>query len=95
MIHLKTLCDTRRQKKDDTYPIVFRITLNRKQQLISSGFSCHLKDWDASNNTVYVSNQNLKNVALRLKEKEYSLLEKIRPFEVKYSNCMEIKEVLN
>ena len=38
MVNLKTLLDTRRQKSDGSFNIIFRITHNRKVYTLNSGF---------------------------------------------------------
>jgi hypothetical protein len=39
--------DTRRKKVNDTYPLVFKITCNRKQFMIGTGISVPAQEWDA------------------------------------------------
>ena len=44
--------DTRRQKKDKTFPVIFRIGHNRRTIAINSGYSINEKEWDASERKV-------------------------------------------
>jgi integrase len=45
MVHLKTLLDTRRARKDGTYNIIFRLTFNKKVCTINSDFSIPVHFW--------------------------------------------------
>lgn len=45
--YLTLLLDTRRAKKDGSYPIIIRLTHLRKTTSIATGFSVKEKDWDA------------------------------------------------
>ena len=44
--NVKLILDTRRKKKNDTYPLVLRIIHNRKPAPIQTGYSLHEKDWN-------------------------------------------------
>jgi len=44
--------DTRRKKVNDTYPLVFKITCNRKQFMIGTGISIPAQEWDADNGII-------------------------------------------
>lgn len=94
MIHFKTICDTRRKKKDGTYPIVFRLTLNRKQKIISTGYSCTANQWDKKNGTVKPKTEKLILTAKRLREHELRILDKVRVFELKHPECKDVRELI-
>lgn len=49
--------DTRRIKKDDLYPVKYRITFNRDRKYFDSGFSLTVSDW---NNLPRTKNNKLK-----------------------------------
>jgi len=98
MINLKATCDKRRTKKDGTHPIVFRISLNGITRDISTGLSCHFKDWDYTNNLVSLNNNKLKILCDRLQEQELILLQKLREYERNPnadSNIQTIKEYIS
>ncbi len=50
MASIKVVLYTSKTLKDGTHPIMFRYTLNRKSKYVSTGFSCHEKEWDRKNN---------------------------------------------
>ena len=93
MIHLKSTCDTRREKKDGTHPIVFRITLNGKSRDLASGFSCKYKEWNSKKNCIRAKTEELLITAQRLKDKELLLMKQIREFENKHPKCVNPQEV--
>jgi hypothetical protein len=47
MATLNLVLDKRRVKKDSTYPVVFRLTANRKQAFIPTGISINEQDYIA------------------------------------------------
>ena len=50
MASLKLTLDTRRVKKDNTYPIVFRLAVNTSYRDIATGFSSKESDWNNRTN---------------------------------------------
>jgi integrase/recombinase XerD len=55
LIRMATLqldLDRRRKKVDDTYPLVFKITCNRKQVMINTGISIKELDFDSENGII-------------------------------------------
>ncbi len=52
MATLNLVLDKRRVKKDSTYPVVFRLTANRKQAFIPTGISINEQDYDEKNSLV-------------------------------------------
>ena len=44
--YLNLLLDTRRAKKDGSFPIILRLTHLRKTTSIATGFSVKKKDWN-------------------------------------------------
>ncbi len=48
MITIKTYLDTRRQKKDGTYPIKIRVTNKGNGFLISTGIFCKRENWETN-----------------------------------------------
>jgi len=69
--------DTRRKKKDNTYPIVFRINHDGNTSHINSGYSVIKNDWNNDKNFIKPSSkayQNIAKVNIKLKEKETAYL---------------------
>lgn len=54
--------DTRRKKKDGTYPVIMRMSHNRKTIPISLGISVAQKDWDAKRRLVKKSYKGVNSV---------------------------------
>lgn len=92
MIHLKTVLDQRRTRKDGTHPIVFRITLKGKSRDISSGLACSFMDWDQKNQSVRERSAQHEQLAKHLRDKQLQLLERIRLHERTYPFATDIKE---
>ena len=46
MATLNLVLDKRRVKKNCAYPVVFRLTANRKQAFITTGISINEQDYD-------------------------------------------------
>jgi len=95
MIQFKTACDTRRQKKDGTSPVVFRITVSGSMRAISSGVSIKPADWDSKKSAVKEKSDQLKTLAKRLKSLELYYLNKIHEFELKYPMNQQVQTVID
>ena len=52
MATLNLVLDKRRVKKNCAYPVVFRLTANRKQAFITTGISINEQDYDEKNSLV-------------------------------------------
>lgn len=59
---VKISLDTRKQKKDLTYPIILRITHKRRTTAISTGYSVQLKDWDKKKEIVKSTYKGIESV---------------------------------
>ncbi|MGB5315061.1 MAG: Arm DNA-binding domain-containing protein, partial [Robiginitalea sp.] len=70
---LTLLQDTRRKKKDGSYPIIFRLTHHRKSTSLATGFSVHPAYWDDRKSEIKLSWPGSRNVSrinnLLIKEK--------------------------
>jgi len=44
-----------RSKKDNTFPVIFRLTHNSKTTAIGTGYAVSKKDWDAKNRKIRTS----------------------------------------
>lgn len=75
--------DQRRQRKDDTYPVIFRITYQGKSRDIPSGFTCKLTEWDSRYNTIKGNSDELKLLSKRLNEQRMKHQQKLLEFERK------------
>ena len=70
MIQLKLTLDKRRIKKDNTYPLVYRIGANRKSFYLSTGASILEKFWDDKRQQIKLKSKELEMLASRLRSKE-------------------------
>ena len=86
MIQLKLTLDKRRIKKDNTYPLVYRIGANRKSFYLSTGASILEKFWDDKRQQIKLKSVELEMLASRLRSKEIQLLQKIQEYESGYSS---------
>lgn len=59
---IKVSLDTRRAKKDGTYPIILRLTHKRKTTSIKTGFAVKQEDWDEDKCEVRKSYRGIKSV---------------------------------
>ncbi|MGD1892637.1 MAG: phage integrase SAM-like domain and Arm DNA-binding domain-containing protein [Cyclobacteriaceae bacterium] len=59
--NIKLLLDTRRARKDGSYPLVMRVIHDRKSINISLGYSLREKDWDSKNEKVKKSSSVVEN----------------------------------
>ncbi|MEM9833542.1 MAG: site-specific integrase [Bacteroidota bacterium] len=59
--NIKLLLDTRRARKDGSYPLVMRVIRDRKSINISLGYSLREKDWDSKNEKVKKSANIVEN----------------------------------
>ncbi len=50
--HIVISLDTRRPKQDNTFPIIFRLTHNRKTTAMTTGYAVKKKDWDNRNRKI-------------------------------------------
>ena len=59
---IRLMIDKRRQKKDDTYPIVFKIYHNRIRTTIKTDYSVEEKFWDKNALEIDEKAKNIKNI---------------------------------
>lgn len=80
---LSIVLDTRRKKKDDSFPIILRLTHLRKTTSISTGFSVQENYWDEKRSEIKSSYPHvdsvhrLNNVILKEKAKANDILNKL------------------
>jgi len=65
MATLKLALDTRKAKKDGTFPLVFKLTVNRKTACVKTGISIHESQFDTENNLI-LNSQTLNENLLQL-----------------------------
>jgi integrase len=101
MSNVYLLLDTRRKKKDHTYPVAFRINHKGNTSHINSGYSVVKTDWHTDKNIIKPSCKAYKNIAkinIKLKEKEAAyllMLEDLRESGILSAlNITELKERL-
>lgn len=76
MANLKVLLDTRRQKTDGNYNIIFRITHNRKVYTLNSGISTTELYWNEQRSELDKSHPNAKLLNIKL-SKEYFKIQQL------------------
>ncbi len=59
------LADTRRAKKDGTFPLVFKLSVNREQSYITTGISVKPIEFHAESNLI-IGNPNANEVLMKL-----------------------------
>src|ERR1051325_3166658 len=92
MATLKLTLDTRRVKKDKTFPLVFRITVAGQSRDIPLGYSIKREEWNFKMGTI---KKNLKELGLatRVKELKVEYLNRIIEFERKFPNSTNVQEL--
>lgn len=83
MANLKLLLDTRRQKSDGTFNVIFRIIHQRKSYSINSGISVLETDWNFKKNEIHKSHPNAKTMNISL-SKQYFEIQNWQLIDLKY-----------
>jgi integrase/recombinase XerD len=83
MISMKMVLDQRRPKLDGSFPIVFRISYQRKTRDISTGCACKYSEWNASDAIVIVTDDATLLLQQRLRLQWLKYQEKLLEFERK------------
>jgi integrase/recombinase XerD len=96
--HIELVLDTRRKKKDNTFPIVLRITHFRKTTSISTGYSARKNDWDSRRkeiNKTYKETSSvirLNNILLKQKVAAQDIINKLHDIgQLKYMSLNQLK----
>ena len=95
MSNLKLTLDTRRAKKDGTYPIVFRITINGESRDISTGYSSNVLEWNNNTHQLKKNHPRFHIVNTYLKELEVIYLGRLLEYEKTKNGNFNIQEVKN
>lgn len=85
MANVKIKLDTRRQKSDGTYNVIFRITQAKKVYTINSGISILEEYWDAAEAEVVKIHPNTKRLNLKLLKTFYQIEEAILELDTNFS----------
>ncbi len=68
-------------RKDNTYPIIFRVYLGRKSKIITLPFSCLKNQWDENNKRIKRNNSKFKEINESLKKLDTRLQNAINDLE--------------
>jgi len=79
MVYFKVLLNDKRQKSDNVYPVVVRVTYNRNNTTFNTGIRLDRKYWDETNSKVKHSNAN----ALELNQSITTFYNKIQKAALK------------
>jgi len=85
MVNLKALLDTRRQKSDGSFNIIFRITHNRKVYTLNSGFQITELHWNDKRNEIDKSHPNSSLLNIRILQQYFKIQQAILQLEDDFS----------
>lgn len=91
MTKLHLVLDTRRQKANGTYPLVFRINCNGVPRDIPTGFSTQQVYWDSQYRRLLKTHAQFSYLDTKLREKELEYLGKILEFDKVQHGPVEIQ----
>jgi integrase/recombinase XerD len=77
----KAFLNERRQKSDGTYPLIIRITADRKHKEIPLNIYLKKEEWDKKNNRVILTHQNAKLITHKINQTLNDLQEAVLKFE--------------
>lgn len=72
-INIKYIQDTRREKKDGSYPIVISVRWNNKTRRIATPYSCKINNWDSKKQLYNSKEPNYQRKNIHLKEIFYKI----------------------
>ena len=93
MITLKLALDKRRAKRDNTYPLVFRINISGLVRDIPTGYSILETDWDEKTHVVKKSFVDYDELAPRIRDQHVKYLGKIIEYERLSNGIINIQEL--
>lgn len=85
MVSMKALLDTRRQKTDGCFNIIFRITHDRKVYTLSSGISTIKLYWNEQRNEIDKTHPNSKLLNIKLSNQFYKIQQVILELDDDFS----------
>ena len=97
MISFKLTLDTRRKKKNNTYPLIFRISTNHQSRDIKIGHSISEHEWNPKTETLRKTALNYDSITGKINELRVKYLDKIIQFERTHPwqlNPQELKDYL-
>jgi len=83
---IKISLDTRRAKADGTYPLILRLSHNRKTTSIKTGFHFKKEDWDSEKNEVkksYKGSSNITRLNNEIQKKKAEFLDSLLKLDEK------------
>ncbi|MEN9973515.1 MAG: hypothetical protein RIS20_1862 [Bacteroidota bacterium] len=89
MATLNLTLDTRRARKDGTYPLVFRLRTQDKYCDIGTGFKVHKEQFDIKSNSLLHDMEG--NIALEQLKTYY--LKRLRTFSAEHLGCNDLKQI--
>lgn len=95
MSNIRLTLDTRRAKKDGSYPLVFRITTNGESRDIATGYSSHASDWNTKAQKLRKSHKGYADITSRLNELESKYRVKMVEYERRNEGQSSIQELRN
>ncbi len=93
MITINLIIDKRRPKKDNTYPLVFRVTSNSSSRDIATGYSVLEANWNIRTKNLKETHPTYEIIAPRIKELELKYLSRIIEFEKAYPAETDIQKI--
>ncbi|TND09405.1 MAG: integrase family protein [Bacteroidetes bacterium] len=93
MATIKLVLDKRREKKDGSFPLVFRINHNTVTRDIHTGYSIQNTEWDGKKNIINKTHPAFKTLSARLKELESHYLTKLIEFERSHEGPIDVQEL--
>jgi len=97
MATLSLTLDKRRPKSDNTYPLVFRISIKGKTRDLPTGLSILEKDWNWKSNSIKKSHTEFEILSAKIQDLKLSHLTKIFDFEKKFpfnSSTQELRDYI-
>ena len=85
MVNVKALLDTRRQKSDGSFNIIFRITHNRKVYTLNSGFQTTELHWNDKRNEIDKSHPNANLINIRISQQYFKIQQAILQLDDDFS----------
>jgi integrase/recombinase XerD len=99
--NLSLSLDTRRQKKDGTFPIILRLSHGRKTTSISMGYSIHERNWDYKNRKIrrsykgVTSINRLNNILAKEKTEAMDIINKLQDKKrLNHMGIMQLKTLI-
>uniref|UniRef100_UPI0040485EC2 tyrosine-type recombinase/integrase n=1 Tax=Mariniflexile sp. TaxID=1979402 RepID=UPI0040485EC2 len=86
MATFQLILRTDKPKKDNTYPIIFKVYLGKKNKIITLPYSCKLNEWDETNKKLRKNHNKYKEINETLKKLDTRLQNAIDDLETQEIN---------